>query len=106
MRWPTSRSAMTRNVRPPALACDEGKSEGDLIRQWMKCWFWSMVLCDEDLCSRRGRTRETSDEAFDEAEAVCSERTVVLWAIHALRRVSHDVEVCRLHGVDHTIAVM
>jgi len=32
----------------------------------------------------RGRTRETSEEAFEEAEAVCSVRTVVLWAMHAL----------------------
>lgn len=35
-----------------------------------------------------GRTRETREEAFEEALAVCSERTVVLWAMHALRVVN------------------
>jgi len=45
-----------------------------------------MVVCDEDLLvwSRRGRTRETREEALEEAEAVCSARTVVLWAMQAL----------------------
>jgi hypothetical protein len=91
MRWPSSRSAMTRNVRPPALACEAGKSDGDLIRQWMNCLFWSIVRCDGGLWSRLGRTTETSDEALDEADAVCSDRTVLLWAIHALGDVSHCV---------------
>ena len=45
-----------------------------------------MVLCADLSCAMRGRTSETSDEALDEAEAVCSARTVVLWAMHALRR--------------------
>lgn len=33
---------------------------------------------------RRGRTRETRDDALEDADAVCSVRTVVLWAMHAL----------------------
>jgi hypothetical protein len=32
-----------------------------------------------------GRTMETREEALDEAEVVCSARTVVSWAMHALR---------------------
>jgi len=50
----------------------------------MKNLFWSMVLWVEEEWSRRGRTSETSEEALEEAEAVCSARTVVLWAMHAL----------------------
>lgn len=50
----------------------------------MKNLDWSIVLWAEEVCVRRGRTRETRDEALDEAEAVCSARTVVLWAMHAL----------------------
>lgn len=75
---------MTRKVRPPAEACEEEKSAGDLTRQWMKYLDWSMVLCAEVVWVRRGRTRETRDEALEEADAVCSVRTVVLWAMHAL----------------------
>lgn len=33
-----------------------------------------------------GRTREAREEVADEADAVCSLRMVVLWAIHAYRR--------------------
>jgi hypothetical protein len=36
------------------------------------------------LWSRLGSTTETSEEALEEAEAVCSARTVVLWAMQAL----------------------
>ena len=43
-----------------------------------------MVLCAELVCVSRGRTSETKDEAFELAEAVCSAKTVVLWAMHAL----------------------
>jgi hypothetical protein len=84
MRWPRSRSAMTRKVRPPAVAWVEGKSEGDFTRQWMKNLDWSMVLWEDLSWVRRGRTSETREEALDEADAVCSARTVVLCAMHAL----------------------
>lgn len=50
----------------------------------MKNLDWSMVLWEEVLWLRRGRTSETSEEALEEALAVCSVRTVVLWAMHAL----------------------
>jgi len=50
----------------------------------MKNLDWSMVLWADLSWAIRGRTRETSEEAFEEAEAVCSVRTVVLWAMHAL----------------------
>lgn len=49
----------------------------------MKNLDWSIVLCEDVEWERRGRTREMSEEALDEAEAVCSVRTVVLWAMHA-----------------------
>ena len=77
---------MTRKVRPPAvvLGCDEEKSEGDLIRQWMNNLDWSMVLCADLSCVRRGSTRETREEALEEADAVCSVSTVVLCAMQAL----------------------
>jgi hypothetical protein len=75
---------MTRKVRPPAVACEEGKSEGDFTRQWIKYLDWSIVLCADLSWAMRGRTRETREEALEEAEAVCSARTVVLWAMHAL----------------------
>lgn len=58
---------------------------------WMKNLDWSIVLCAEVVWVRRGRTRETSEEALEEALAVCSERTVVLWAMHALGVVSWAV---------------
>ena len=88
IRWPRSRSAITRNVRPPALRPLEGKSEGDLVTTWMKNLDWSIVLCAEESCFSFGRTRETREDALEEALAVCSERTVVLWAMHALGVVS------------------
>lgn len=75
---------MTRKVRPPAEDCEAGKSAGDLTRQWMKNLDWSIVLWEEVEWERRGRTREMREEALEEAEAVCSARTVVLWAMHAL----------------------
>lgn len=75
---------MTRKVRPPAEARALGKSAGDLTRQWIKYLDWSMVLCDEVVWLSLGRTSETSEEALEEAEAVCSVRTVVLCAMHAL----------------------
>lgn len=50
----------------------------------MKYLDWSIVLWEEAVWVRRGRTRETRDEAFEDAEAVCSVRTVVLCAMHAL----------------------
>lgn len=82
---------MTRKVRPPAEAwAADAKSEGDLTRQWMKNLDWSIVLWDEVVWERRGRTSETSDEALDEAEAVCSASTVVLWAMHALCVCQHS----------------
>ena len=84
MRCPRSRSAITRKVRPPAEREALGKSEGDFVTTWMKNLDWSIVLCAEVVWVRRGRTRETRELAFDEAEAVCSVRTVVLWAMHAL----------------------
>ena len=84
MRCPRSRSAITRNVNPPAEREAEGKSLGDFVTTWMKNLDWSMVLWAEVVWVRRGRTSETRDEAFEEAEAVCSVRTVVLWAMHAL----------------------
>lgn len=55
---------------------------------WMKNLDWSIVLCAEVVWDRRGRTSETSEEALEDAEAVCSVRTVVLWAMHALGGVS------------------
>jgi hypothetical protein len=76
---------MTRKVRPPAVDWLPGKSEGDLMRQWMKYLDWSMVLCVDSVWEIRGRTRETREEALLEAEAVCSARTVVLCAMHALQ---------------------
>jgi hypothetical protein len=75
---------MTRKVRPPAEDCEAGKSEGDFVTTWMKNLDWSIVLCAEVVWVRRGRTRETRELALEEAEAVCSVRTVVLWAIQAL----------------------
>lgn len=77
---------MTRKVSPPApLDCwDELKSLEDLMRQWMNCLFWSIVRWEGGEWVSEGRTTETREEALDEAEAVCSVRTVVLWAIQAL----------------------
>lgn len=60
------------------------------MRQWMKNWFWSMVLWADEVWVRRGRTRETREDALEEALAVCSARTVVLCAMHALHGVSPD----------------
>jgi hypothetical protein len=82
---------MTRKVRPPAVDWLPGKSEGDLTRTWMKNLDWSIVLWVDFEWSMRGRTRETSEEALEEAEAVCSARTVVLWAMHALLYCQHLV---------------
>lgn len=59
----------------------------------MKNLDWSIVLWAEVSCAMRGRTRETRDEALDEADAVCSARTVVLWAMHAL---GGTVSICIL----------
>ena len=61
------------------------KSEGDLVTTWMKNLDWSIVLWALLLWESLGSTSETSDEALEEALAVCSVRTVVLWAMHALR---------------------
>ncbi len=88
MRWPRSLEAITRKVRPPAEDWGVGKSLGDLVMMWMKFLDWSIVLCSEVVWVRRGRTRDTKEEALDEAEAVCSVSTVVLCAMHALGGVS------------------
>lgn len=88
MRWPRSRSAITRKVRPPAeraVSLLPLKSEGDLVTTWMKNLDWSIVLWALVLWESLGRTSETREEALEEALAVCSVRTVVLWAMHALR---------------------
>ena len=78
---------MTRKVRPPAERAGAvlvGKSEGDLVATWMKNLDWSIVLWALVAWESLGRTRETSEEALEEADAVCSVRTVVVWAMHAL----------------------
>jgi hypothetical protein len=72
------------------------------MRQWMKNLFWSMVLWVEEVWSRRGRTRETSEEALEEAEAVCSARTVVLWAMHALDLLA----ICYVWMIRHGVSVL
>ena len=84
MRWPSSRSAITRKVRPPA---DEGEgwSEGDFMAVWMKNCFWSIVRWAEASCLICGRTSETRLLALAEAREVCSARTVVWKAMQALR---------------------
>ena len=51
---------------------------------WMKTLDWSRVLWALVVWESLGRTRETREEALEEAEAVCSVRTVVVWAMHAL----------------------
>ena len=79
---------MTRKVRPPAeraVSLLLLKSEGDFVATWMKNWDWSLVLWALVVWESLGRTRETSEEALEEADAVCSVRTVVVWAMHALR---------------------
>jgi hypothetical protein len=93
MLCPRSSFAMTRNVRPPADFCPVGNVFGCLIERWMCFPFWSMVMRDFGTFSWSmvGRTRETRDEALELAEAVCSESTVVLWAMHALSEISHDL---------------
>jgi hypothetical protein len=50
----------------------------------MKNLDWSIVLWALVLWESLGRTSETREEALEEALAVCSVRTVVLWAMHAL----------------------
>lgn len=78
---------MTRKVRPPAeraVSLLLLKSEGDFVATWMKNLDWSIVLWALAVWESLGRTRETSEEALEEAEAVCSVRTVVVWAMHAL----------------------
>ena len=56
-----------------------------MVATWMKNLDWSIVLWALVVWESLGRTRETSEGALGEAEAVCSVRTVVVWAMHALR---------------------
>lgn len=52
----------------------------------MNCLFWSIVRCEGGEWVSEGSTTETREEALLEAEAVCSVRTVVLWAMQALEQ--------------------
>lgn len=49
-----------------------------------------MIFCGL-ACVILGRTTEASEDVCDEAEAMCSVRMVLLWAMHALVRVSPPV---------------